>query len=310
MRLQYLLITLLCGLFFCCRSSHISITQNENSNESSKKSIGSLESQFADKELLEQLRNQQGIARPFAWQPWGGRESAKGGSVIGIDQMGRLKIVDFSRTTDGYTVKPAEYEHKLRDPIEVSGNIELKKLLPDTEFPFQSFIVKANRCNVHFILVWESLNRSLEKRTVFLDAINIRMIVETEGTIASNTRENLLFLSLDQALTDDVNQDGKMDLLLMGSNMSTIIRIWTVEEACSIKPLQFKEGNKLLDSLADKGLKIIKSKNGAYDVVETHYEPIMQNGRHLLEVTESTYQWDRSELVYRRIKTNRRIETN
>lgn len=307
---QILLVFLLFSLFMCCTLQHkADVAQSGNTNASSGTSTDSLAEQFGDNRLLQQLKSEQGIEKPFAWQSWGGRVNDKGGTVVGIDQNGMLKIVEFTRTQDGYIVKPAEYQHESNARIRESGDIELTKLLPDTEFPFRSFIVSAGDCNVHFILLWQARNRSLNTRSVFLDAIQLRIIVEKNGKIVSNKLEELLFLSLDKTLVEDVNKDGKRDFLVVGSNMITFVRIWTVGDDCAVKPLLFKEGDHFLESVRDKGLFVAKNKvSGVYDVHVTHYEPITKNRKVYYEVTETVYRWDSIELVYKISETHSRLE--
>ena len=309
---QNLLVLLLFSLLMCCKVQHkADVMQSGNTNESRGTSPASLVEQFGDNQFLQQLKSEQGIEKPFAWQSWGGKVNDKGGTVVGIDQNGLLKIVEFTRTQDGYIVKPAEYQHESNARIKESGHIELTKLLPDTEFPFKSFIVSAGDCNVHFILLWQARNRSLNTRSVFLDAIQLRIIVEKNGTIVSNKLEELLFLSLDKILVEDVNKDGKRDFLVVGSDMITFVRIWTVGDDCAVKPLLFKEGDHFLESVRDKGLFVAKNKvSGAYDVHVTHYEPITKNKQVYYEVTETVYRWNPTELVYKISETHIKYERN
>ena len=301
----------LCALLICCTVQHRADTaQREGANKSSGTSVYSLQAQFGDDQLLEQLKKEQGIERPFAWERWGGRAREKGGTVIGIDQQGMLKEVDFLTTDGGYIVKPSEHIHELNVPIQKSGALELEKYLPNTEFPFRSLIVRAGGCNVHFILLWQALNRSFEKRSVFLDTIDLRIIVEKEGIILLNKLERLLFLSLDLALAEDVNKDGKPDFLVVGSNMITFVRIWTVGEDCEVKPLLFKEGDHFLESVRDKGLSVSKNEvSGTYDVHVTHYEPVTKDSRAYIEVTEMVYRWDSVESVYKIAETHRWLKS-
>lgn len=303
----------LCAFLIGCNVHHkADSAQDENANKSSRLGINSLIEQFGNSRLLDQLKTEQEIEKPFAWWSWEGTE--KGGTVIGIDQEGRLKRVEFVRTNNGYIVKPSEYVHELNSPIQRSGDLELEKYFSDAEFPFRSFVVSAEHCNVHFILLWQALNRSFEERSknsVYLDAIQLRVMVEKDGMIISNKLEELLFGRLDQTLSQDVNKDGKLDFLVMGSNMSTFVRIWTVAEGCSVKTLLFREGDHLMESVWDKGVSLTKNKiSGAYDIHVTHYEPITKNGRPFLDVRETVYRWDPLELVYKATETHERLESN
>jgi hypothetical protein len=305
-----LLAVSLCALLTCCNPRQMANTaHSQNANKSESTSANSLVEQFGDEQLWDQLNREQGIEKPFAWERWGGKGREKGGTVIGIDQKGTLKEFDFFRTDGGYVVKPSEPIHKLNVPIRGSGDLELTKYLPDTEFPFRAFVVPGDGCNVHFVLVWQALNRSFEKRSLFLDAIHLRVIVEKDGMVVSNGLQELLFETLGQTLAEDVNKDGRPDFLVIGSNMSTSVRIWTVAEGCVVKTLLFREGDHFLESVGDKGLSISKNKkSGAYDVRVTHYEPITKDGRVYFEVTETIYQWDPSESVYKVSGKNSRLK--
>ena len=154
--------------------------------------------------------------------------------------------------------------------------------------------------------MWRALNRSFQSRSkeaVFLDAIDLRLIVEREGAILSNQLVKLLFVGLDKTIVDDVNNDLKPDFLLVGLNMSTSIRIWTVD-GCDIRALVFKEDDHFLESLADKGLSISKNRaTGCYDVNVMHREPVTQDGRVFFEVTNTIYRWDRTDAVYKPAET-------
>ena len=303
---------LLCGLLVCCAwQQRASSVQSENPNKSGKESTGSLAEQFGDARLLNQLKSEQGIEKPFAWRSRDGEQ--KGGAVIGIDSKGMLKRLEFVRTDGGYALKPSECIHKQNTPIRNSGDLELEEYLPDTELPFKSFVMPMNKCNVHFIFVWQALNRSFEKRSdeaVFLDAIQLRIIVEKDGVAVSNELHKLFFEDLNQTLAEDVNKDGKPDFLVMGSNRITFVQIWTLEEGCAVKPLLFKEGDRLLESVRDKGLSLSKNKTtGAYDIHVTRYEPITKNDRVYFEVTETVHGWDSTESVYKISKTKTRLES-
>lgn len=293
------------GILVCCALQHPdNISQDESINRSNSTFRNSLLDQFGDHQLLDQIKKEQGIIKPFAWERFGGKDKEKGGTVIGIDQNGSLQEVNFFSAAGKYIIKPSQNNHKLNIPIKESGGIELLNYLPDTEFPFKSFIVSKGNCNVHFILLWQALNRSFEKRSAFLDAINLRIIVEKDGMVVLNELKSLLFEKLDQAIVEDVNKDGKPDFLVVGSNMSTYLKIWTVGEDCDVKPQLFKEGDHLLESVNDKGLSLSQNKiSGAYDVRLTHYEPITKGNRVYFEVTETVYQWDVKESIYKVRKT-------
>jgi hypothetical protein len=74
--------------------------------------------------------------------------------------------------------------------------------------------------------------------------------------------------------------------------------------------LLFKEGDHLLESVGYKGLSISKNKGSdAYDVRARDYEPITKAGRVYSEVTETTYQWDPFELVYKVSGKKSRLES-
>ena len=308
--LSRLMLLSLCSLLLCCDlQQKAQSAQSENANTPVSPSDLVTE-QFGDNKLLTQLHTEQGIQKPFAW--WssdGGKE--KGGTVIGLDRDGRLKRVEFIRTTNGYIVRSSEQEHQLNVPIVKSGDLELSKYIPDTEFPFRSFIVSSGGCNTHFVLVWRALNRSFESRSkeaVFLDAIDLRLIVEREGAISSNQLIKLLLEGLDKTLAEDVNNDRKPDFLLVGWNMSTSIRIWTVD-GCDIRSLLFKEDDHFLESLADKGLSATKNQaTGCYDVSVVHREPITQDDRVFFEVTKTIYRWDRTDAVYKPAETTSKRE--
>jgi len=305
-----LLTLLLCSVFVCCNVRHSAyIAQSENANLAVIAS-DAVNKEFGNSELLVQLQSEQGIEKPFAWWSWEGNE--KGGTVIGIDHEGKLKVIEFVRTTSGYIFRSHEGKHELNVPIEKSGNLELRNYLSNTEFPFRSFIVSSGGCNAHFILVWHALNRSFGSRSreaVYLDAIDLRIIVEKDGAIIANKLEKLLFQSLDMTLAEDVNKDKQADFLLLGSNMSTAIRIWTLNEVCEVRQLLFKDGDRLLESLADRRLFVTKNQaTGCYDVNVVHREPITKGERVFFEVTNTIYRWDRTDAVYKPAETSSKLE--
>ena len=260
-----------------------------------------------DPDLMRLLKKGARLIQPFAW---GSRNGV--GSVVGIDEEGKLVRVTFANEGGNYVVKEVapysvkEGENRL---LERSGSLELKTYLTDREFPFKSDIVSFGDCKIHFVLVHEALSRSFNGTYLSLTDVRLREITERQSQEISTFQEGPLSLTAEQTLVADINGDGNQDYVFIGSDMAMSIRIWTVFPDCTVKRIYFREGGHLAESEENKEVLLqLDQATGIYTVHSKDYLVARRNRQEFWKVTEMVYEWDAKESVYKKVKTLRRSE--
>lgn len=291
-------------------SSCYTAGSNSVEDQSSQYSIGQSQKEKADQAIdprLQTALQQSGIVRPFAWGTW--LRSKDRGAIVGIDQEGKLKTINFAMASDGrYSIAPSEAPHQLNEAIQTSGSLRLTELLPDSEFPFRSNIIRVGDCQVHFVLVWRALNRSFDHAYV-LDAIDLRIIVEKNSEVISNKNEEMTFFGVAQAFTDDINKDGRPDFIFLANDNYAHIYLWSVEKECNVTQLSFSEDGKLMRSVPGREILLKRdSSNGGYAIHARLMVPITKKEKDYWQVTESIYKWDLNEKVYNMVERFDRLE--
>lgn len=257
--------------------------------------------ELLEPELLDLLRREEHIVRPFAWG--GPREK---GLVAGIDQQGKLKTVRFRKTKQGYAVDRIEEEpNKEVRRVEESGSLFLGDLLSEREFPFRSDIVIVGRCRVHFVLVLRAVERSLVRDLYRLTEVNLRIITETDSGIVSSGPERFGFFSLQEASTIDLNSDGRCDYLVIGQDNYKHLYAWTVTDNCAAESMLFEIGDKTqsLSSISARDLFVRTNQDGRALTVHTVESELMRKKENdFWQITETVYKWDKQKSVFKELK--------
>lgn len=299
-------VTLLaCVLLNSCSLVHrASTAQNRNVQSSVEQSKDVELEEPLDPALVSLLQEQQ-IKKPFAWGLWS--KTQETGGVIGINNNGELQRINFTRAPDGkYAITPSEAPHELSQCIETSGSLDIRHLVPDSEFPFKSNVLTSGDCNIHFILVWRALNRSLHE-TQLLDAIDVRIIVERNSQVISNESEKKAFFGVAAAYLKDINNDQRQEYVFIGDDNSKHLYVWTADTDCTVTSILFEsevEKEKTTDkSVSGKELFLgLDKRRRTYDIHTRSSEPYIKNGVFYWSVTESVYVWQKRERLYKKAR--------
>jgi hypothetical protein len=253
-----------------------------------------------DPTLLDLLRHQEQIVRPFAW---GGTKEKS--IIVGVDAEDRLKVISFTKTADGYVIhqsEPFPLPENHDTLIRMSDSLALQDYVTDREFPFKSDIIALENCQVHFVLVQRANERFLAG-TSPLTGIDMRVIAEKDNKVFSNELAGLLFFGLRKTLIKDINNDEKLDYVFIGEDTYQHIYLWTVDHDCAVKPLYFEEDGDLMQSVPGRDVFLRRDKSGRGYTIHTRlFVPIIENGKDYWQVTERVYRWDRRESVYKMVE--------
>lgn len=286
----------------CARNVSSAGNRNTGSGPQTKTSVKGEEALAP--ELITLLKQEAGILRPFAWREI--RISEPIIEVVGIDEEERLINAIVIREGNQYRLKHhgvyplQETDNKY---VEKSGLLQLRDYVPDTEFPFRSEILSSGDCQVHFILVQQALTRSFNTHES-LTEVSVRIIIQKGTEVISNTLEGPLFLGVNKTLIRDINGDGKLDYLLIGSYKIQSMYLWTVENDCTVMHIRFGDKNDIQDYLEDNELFLKPDSRGRCAIYSKNYEVLTKGWK----VTESKYEWDGQARIYRKIKESRKLE--
>lgn len=305
-------ILLICSLFNLCRLP-TSTAQRRSVRERHipKQSVDVEPEEPLDPALLILLQREQRIVVPFAW---GGPKQK--GIVIGIDEDEKLKTVYFGKTDTGYVILNSQPFRLLENQfprIKKSGLVDVQNYLADREFPLKADVISMEHCQVHFIAIERALSRSLRNAVSPLTATDVRIIVEKDSKVISSENAALTFFGVREAFVTDINGDGNRDYVFVGEDNSKFIYVWTVEANCTVKPMlfQFEEDRRPVTERYVSGGDVFLTPDkatGGYTVHTRSSEPYVEKGTFFWRITESVYQWQSQQKLYKRVTRNSWLE--
>jgi len=256
--------------------------------------------------LIASLQREWPGIKPFAWGSWD--DKGEKGSVIGIDEYGKLLKIYFSRTGEEYEIRLSDTEHPLNDRIDTSGMLNLQDYITGEEFPFRADRINRQGCTVHFVLVWKAISRSMRKNFA-LDCIDLRIIIEKGSVIAYNELVGFSFIGLGESFIKDVNGDGKEDYIFIYESGYKHIRCWKVEADCSVHAIRFKEQDGYSTSVPGRVLLLKPDKGqGGFNIYAQMFQALKGYGEAYWEITEKVYEWDAQEDAFEIVRILRRRE--
>ncbi len=297
-------IVILMGFVLCACSLRQSGAKYQDSTRDTS-SIFSQESKAdepLDPEFLDLLKREEHILTPFAWSSLKGSKPVK--EVIGIDEDKHLRRILYTSEGERYNIIESSLYpqgHNEYTLIETSGTLNLQDYVSNWEFPFRSNVLESEGCRVHFIQVLQALKRSLSEEYPPLTTIGLRVIIEKLGSgVISNNLEGSLSLGVKETFVKDINRDKKQDYIMIFSDMSDEIYIWTLD-GCTVKHINFKEDDNILTSVGAREVFLQLDTDGTYTIHTREYEPITKHKRFYWEITEDIYRWNKKEFVFNRV---------
>ncbi len=254
---------------------------------------------------------QREMVKLFAW----GLDKNAGIKIAGLTEKNLLKVGYFKKTSDGYSAdeKAIDYlkEEGHNSLLTKSGALNLNDITTDREAPFKSNIISTGSCQVHFILVWQAVARSLDSSNLVIGPViepGLRIVVTKDSEVISNTLIDEMNLSISGVFTRDMTGDGKKEYVLKDDESYEHIQIWRVGDDCTVKKIEFRDKDGQPDDIAARGLWLTRNRaNGGYEIHAVYPEAITIKGKLYFEETVSTYRWDKRQTVYQKVKELKRL---
>lgn len=248
--------------------------------------------------LSDLLKGEVGMVRPMAWaRPYSPADSL---SIAGVTGDDKLVVVRATWIGDSYSLGAPQPVYLMDESgqypmIRESGDLKLDAYLTERDFPFKSDIVKQDKCIVHFLLDWQATNRSLEANPSPLGLINLRVIVETNGSVLRNYVQEFGALGVNVVFTEDLTGLGQSDYGIIDvEGNSRAIRIWSILDDCSVKPLDFIEDGQRDDETPGRAIFVNREGGSAGATIHRQMsEPVVNKPGVSWRVTDDQFRWDR-----------------